>query len=154
MDNSAELNRLVREMNDGPEAGSADSSATARLDHWLTTLVSRAGSDLLLVENAPPCIRVQGELRKIESDVLDGADVEAAVVPALSAHALRVYRESLIADSSYRIAGVAGFELICIANVAARLPPFVPCPQRSLPSRICIFRLPWRIWRVCLAAWS
>ena len=111
MDNSAELNRLVREMNDGPEAGSADSSATARLDHWLTTLVSRAGSDLLLVENAPPCIRVQGELRKIESDVLDGADVEAAVVPALSAHALRVYRESLIADSSYRITGVGRFRI-------------------------------------------
>ncbi len=111
MDNSAELNRLVREMNDAGESGSADSSATVRLDHWLTTLVARGGSDLLLVENAPPCIRVQGELRKIESEPLDGADVEAAVVPALSPHALRVYRESLIADSSYRIAGVGRFRI-------------------------------------------
>jgi twitching motility protein PilT len=111
MDNSAELNRLVREMNDGRESGSADASATVRLDHWLSTLVARSGSDLLLVENAPPCIRVQGELRKLESDPLDGADIEAAVLPALSPHALRVYRESHIADSSYRIHKLGRFRI-------------------------------------------
>jgi len=135
MDNSAELNRLVREMNDGPESASADSSATARLDHWLTTLVSRAGSDLLLVENAPPCIRVQGELRKIESDTLDGADVEAAVVPALSAHALRVYRESLIADSSYRIPSVGRFR-INLHRERGRAASTI----RALPSKIPSFQ--------------
>ena len=135
MDNSAELNRLVREMNDGPESASADSSATVRLDHWLTTLVSRAGSDLLLVENAPPCIRVQGELRKIESDTLDGADVEAAVVPALSAHALRVYRESLIADSSYRIPGVGRFR-INVHRERGRAAATI----RALPSKIPSFQ--------------
>jgi twitching motility protein PilT len=111
MDNSAELNRLVREMNDGRESSSADPSATVRLDHWLSTLVARSGSDLLLVENVPPCIRVQGELRKIESDPLDGADVEAAVLPALSPYALRVYRESHIADSSYRIHKLGRFRI-------------------------------------------
>jgi twitching motility protein PilT len=111
MDNSAELNRLVREMNDGRESGSAETSATVRLDHWLSTLVARSGSDLLLVENAPPCIRVQGELRKIEPEPLDGADIEAAVLPALSPHALRVYRESHIADSSYRIHKLGRFRI-------------------------------------------
>lgn len=111
MDNSGELNRLVRELNEGHKSEVADSSATARLDQWLTTLVARCGSDLLLVENAPPCIRVQGELRKIETNSLDGADIEAAVLPALSRHALRVYREALITDASYRITGVGRFRI-------------------------------------------
>jgi twitching motility protein PilT len=111
MDESGELNRLVRELNDGREAGPIESAATARLDHWLGTLVSRGGSDLLLVEGAPPCIRVQGEVRKIEVEPLDGTDVEAAVLPALSPHALRLYREVLITDSSYRMEGSGRFRI-------------------------------------------
>ena len=111
MDESGELNRLVRELNDGREAGPAESSATVRLDRWLGTLVSRGGSDLLLVENAPPCIRVQGEVRKIEPEPLDGTDIEAAVLPALSTHALRLYREAQITDSSYRIEGTGRFRI-------------------------------------------
>jgi twitching motility protein PilT len=111
MDNSGELNRLVRELNEGHSSEPADATATARLDQWLATLVARSGSDLLLVENAPPCIRAQGELRKIEPSTLDGADIEAAVLPALSRHALRLYREDLIADSSYRISGVGRFRI-------------------------------------------
>ena len=111
MDESGELNRLVRELNDGREAGPIESAATARLDHWLGTLLSRGGSDLLLVEGAPPCIRVQGEVRKIEAEPLDGTDVEAAVLPALSPHALRLYREVLITDSSYRMEGRGRFRI-------------------------------------------
>ena len=111
MDESGELNRLVRELNDGRETEPIESAATARLDHWLGTLVSRGGSDLLLVENAPPCIRIQGEVRKIEPDPLDGTDIEAAVLPALSPHGLRLSREALIADSSYRIEGLGRFRI-------------------------------------------
>jgi twitching motility protein PilT len=111
MDDSGELNRLVRELNEGRGSEPADVAATARLDQWLAMLVARGGSDLLLVENAPPCIRVQGELRRMEPASLDGADIEAAVLPALSRHALRLYRETLIADASYRIAGVGRFRI-------------------------------------------
>ena len=111
MHESGELNRLVRELNDGRETEPIESAATARLDHWLGTLVSRGGSDLLLVESAPPCLRIQGEVRKIEPDPLDGTDIEAAVLPALSPHALRLYREALIADSSYRIEGLGRFRI-------------------------------------------
>jgi twitching motility protein PilT len=111
MHESGDLNRLVRELNDGRETEPIESAATARLDHWLGTLVSRGGSDLLLVQNAPPCIRIQGEVRKIEPDPLDGTDIEAAVLPALSPHALRLYREALIADSSYRIEGLGRFRI-------------------------------------------
>jgi len=111
MDESGELNRLVRELNEGRGSEPADVAGTARLDQWLTTLVGKGGSDLLLVEDAPPCMRVQGEVRKIDPNVLEGAEIEGAVVPALSRHARRLYREESIADASYRIEGVGRFRI-------------------------------------------
>jgi twitching motility protein PilT len=111
MDESGELNRLVREMNEGREADPGELVATARLDHWLEVLVSRGGSDLLLVENAPPCVRVQGEVRKLEPIALDGPDIEAAVLPALPRHALQAYRQAGIADASYQIDGLGRFRI-------------------------------------------
>src|ERR1700737_1037100 len=103
MDDSAKLNRIARELNNRLEAQDPDTSDTERLDRWLATLVAYAASDLLLVEGTPPCMRVDGEVRRIETGNLDGPDIEAAVLPALTPHALRLYRENFIADSSYRI---------------------------------------------------
>jgi twitching motility protein PilT len=131
MDDSAELNRLVRELNEGRAAEPADAAATARLDQWLGTLVTRSGSDLLLVESAPPCIRVQGELKKLESTALDGADIEATVLPALPRHALQHYREEMIADASYRISGVGRFR-INIHRERGRAAAAI----RALPTRV------------------
>lgn len=111
MEESGELNRLVRELNEGRTAEPADVAATATLDQWLVELVEKGGSDLLLVEGTPPCMRVQGEVRRIEANTLDAADIEAAVLPALSRHALDLYRERLIADASYRIEGVGRFRI-------------------------------------------
>lgn len=111
MDNPGKLNELAKELRIGGNAPSTDSAATARLDEWLNTLVQKSGSDLLLVEGAPPCIRVQGEVRKLDPASLDGPEIEAAVLPALSQHALRLYKEALIADSSYRIEGIGRFRI-------------------------------------------
>ena len=111
MDDSEELDRLVREMNEGRETDPGELLATARLDHWLEALVARGGSDLLLVEHAPPCVRVQGEVKRLEPMAVDGPDIEAAVLPALGRHALQEYRQSGIADASYRIAGVGRFRI-------------------------------------------
>ena len=35
---------------------------TARLDGWLSALVSRSGADLLLIADAPPCISLNGSV--------------------------------------------------------------------------------------------
>ena len=59
---------------------------TARLDRWLTALVEQGGSDLLLIPGAPASIRFEGEVRKIETEPLDGPEIEAAVLPALTPH--------------------------------------------------------------------
>src|ERR1700747_1100518 len=106
MEKPEKLNELAKELSVGRHSQGSDSAPTARLNQWLNTLVEKGGSDLLLVEGAPPCIRLQGEVRKLEPASLDGPEIEAAVLPALSQHALRLYRETLIADSSYRIEGI------------------------------------------------
>ena len=131
MNESPELNRLVRELNEGREPEPAETTATEQLDPWLAALVARNGSDLLLVAGAPPCVRVQGEVRKLEPSALDGSDIEAAVLPALSRHALESYRETGIADSSYRIEGVGRFR-INIHRERGRAAAAI----RALPTRV------------------
>ena len=111
MAESPELNRIVSDLNDDREITIADSSATRRLDRWLTALVEQDGSDLLLVPNAPPCLRFKGNVRQLEPGALDGPEIEAAVLPALTSHALKLYRKTQIADSSYRIAGLGRFRI-------------------------------------------
>jgi Tfp pilus assembly ATPase PilU len=66
--------------------------ATARLDQWLQTLLEQNGSDLLLIPGAPPSIRFEGEVRGLDEQPLRGLEIEAAVLPALTPHALQLYR--------------------------------------------------------------
>src|SRR6266852_3105804 len=78
---------------------------SAQLNSWLEQLVAKRGSDLLLVPQAPAAIRVEGSLVTIGDSPLTGDDIEAEVLPALAPHAREDYRQSHIADSSYRIDG-------------------------------------------------
>jgi twitching motility protein PilT len=111
MDQSAEPDRISRELDDDTYESPETGSPTSSLGRWLATVVSLGASDLLLVQGAPPCMRVDGEVRKIEPSVLDGSEIEAAVIPALTHHAQRVYRGHRIADSSYRIQGLGRFRI-------------------------------------------
>jgi twitching motility protein PilT len=145
MDESAKLNRLAGELNEHAKSANADpgTSSTERLDHWLASIVDHGASDLLLVQGAPPCMRVDGEVRPVEQGVLDGADIEAAVMPALGRHALQLYREHLISDSSYRIEGLGRFRINlhreqgCAAAAIRVLPTRVPAfRELNLPPAV------------------
>jgi twitching motility protein PilT len=81
------------------------------LNAWLEELVSRNGSDLLLVPQARASIRVEGALVTIGSSPLGGDEIEAAVLPMLAPHAREEYHNNHIADSSYRIEGVGRFRI-------------------------------------------
>jgi twitching motility protein PilT len=111
MNPSRDLDRIVEELNARPEADSDDSSDTGILDRWLATLLSKGGSDLLLIPGAPACILLEGGVRNIEAEPLTGSEIEAVVRPALSAHALKQYRAGHIADSSYRASGIGRFRI-------------------------------------------
>jgi twitching motility protein PilT len=111
MDPSRDLDRIVSELNARPEADGDESSDTASLDRWLAALLAKGGSDLLLVPGAPVCMLHEGALRNLESEPLNGSEIEAIVLPALTPHALRRYRAGQIADSSYRIASSGRFRI-------------------------------------------
>jgi twitching motility protein PilT len=87
-----------------------DSSLT-ELNRWLTQLVERRGSDLLLVTGAPPCIRVDGQVISLDGKPLASEEIEGAITPALMPHSLRQYLETRIADSSYRNTNLGRFRI-------------------------------------------
>jgi twitching motility protein PilT len=111
MDQSTEPDRFSDDSDDAYESQEALSSSTSAFGRWLATVVSLGASDLLLVHGAPPCMRVDGEVRKIEPSILDGSEIEAAVIPTLTRHAQRLYRQHQIADSSYRVQGLGRFRI-------------------------------------------
>jgi twitching motility protein PilT len=83
----------------------------AELNRLLTQLVERRGSDLLLVTDAPACIRVDGQVVSIGERPLQSEEIESAITPALMPHALRQYLETRIADSSYRNSNLGRFRI-------------------------------------------
>jgi twitching motility protein PilT len=103
-----ELDRLVDELN---EATHDRPHRTPRLESWLAVLREQQGSDLYLVAGAPPSIRVQGGIRRLDEPELGSEDIEAQVLPALSAHAVAAYRANGIADGSLRVAPGVRFRI-------------------------------------------
>lgn len=150
MDNAPEIDRIVNELNLHRGSDAVGQAATAQLDDWLHTLLSRSGSDLLLVAGMPACIRAQGAVQKIGDRALHGAEIEGAVLPALTSHALELYRNFQIADSSYRVAGLGRFRINLhrerghAAAAIRALPQKVPALRElNLPSSVeMLARLP------------
>src|SRR3982074_1541975 len=77
MDHSADPDRFTTDSDDAYESQEAASSPTSPFGRWLAAVVSLGASDLLLVQGAPPCMRIDGEVRKVEPNVLDGSEIEA-----------------------------------------------------------------------------
>jgi twitching motility protein PilT len=108
-----DIDQLILELNatTAQPAATTAGADTSRLERWLRLLASRNGSDLLLVAGAPPAVRVEGKVTALGEGPLDGIEIEDAVIPALSPHARRIYREARIADASFRIGGVGRFRI-------------------------------------------
>lgn len=105
---------MTSERNPSPvqELASEGSGAgKSQLNQWLQLLVTGKGSDLLLVPHAPAAIRVEAVLSSVGDRALSGEEIEAAVLPALAAHAREEYQQYGIADSSYRLEGVGRFRI-------------------------------------------
>ena len=130
-----DLDALVTELNAGaPQPPGADEQ-TVRLRAWLEQVVARGASDLLLVAGAPPSLRVDGAVVALEpafGGPLGSEEIEDAVLPALPPHSRRIYRESGIADGSYRSKDLGRFRINLhhergrSAVAIRRLPAIVP----------------------------
>jgi twitching motility protein PilT len=104
-----DINTLIRQLNSG-SSESLDASA-ARLVRWLEALVSKGGSDLLLVAGVPPALRIDGRLRALAEAPLSGDEIEEAVLPALSARARTLYAQEGTADASCRLTRLGRFRV-------------------------------------------
>src|SRR3954464_4325255 len=108
MDQPDDLDRLVSELGKWAPASSGD---TVVLDAWLRTLMEREAADLFLVAGFPAAIRIDGAVTRLSESLLDGDDIEAAVLPALHPHALTRYRDTGCCDTSLRRQGLGRFRL-------------------------------------------
>jgi len=106
-----DIDQLISELHASRDPATPATGDTGRIERWLRILVDAGGSDLLLVPGAPPTLRVDNRVRPLADGPLDGVDIEEAVLPALPPHARRMYRESLIADGSFRVAGLGRFRI-------------------------------------------
>jgi twitching motility protein PilT len=104
---------MTVEKNPAREQGipSEPRAGMAPLNGWLEQLVTQSGSDLLLVPQAAATIRVEAVLSAIGDRALSGEEIEAAVFPAMAAHAREEYEQYGIADSSYRVDGLGRFRI-------------------------------------------
>jgi twitching motility protein PilT len=123
---------------------------TARLRRWLRHVVVQGASDLLLVAAAPPSLRIEGAVVRLDEDPLESEQIAAAVVPALAPHARRAYQDRGIADSSFRTPDLGRFRINLhhergrTAAAIRRLPSIVPrLASLNLPTPIeALTRLP------------
>jgi twitching motility protein PilT len=84
MEDAPNLDKLISEL---ASSGGDRPRHASRLADWLTILRGRGGSDLYLVAGLPPSIRVHGVVRQLAEPILDGEEIEEAVLPALHADA-------------------------------------------------------------------
>src|SRR3954451_13296634 len=105
------LGRQAGDVMQAPAAAPVEDGTSGRLEAWLRVLAERGGSDLLLVAGAPPAIRIEGRVHRLDTGPLDSVDIEESVLTWLPIHARQQYREAGIADASFRIAGLARFRI-------------------------------------------
>jgi twitching motility protein PilT len=138
-DRRADLDALVTELNAAPATAdtvriqpASDPEQLERLHRWLHRVVVEGASDLLLVASAPPSLRINGVVVRLDEDPLQSDEIARAVVPALWPHARRAYQERGIADSSFRMPDLGRFRINLhhergrAAAAIRRLPPTVP----------------------------
>ena len=109
MEDTEDINRLIRELNTG-EGGGAAADPT-RLTRWLEALARRGGSDLLLVAGAPPSVRVDGAVIPLAEGPLSGEEIAEAVLPALNPAVRARFQHGEIADGSYKVPGLGRFRI-------------------------------------------
>lgn len=135
MADPSKIERIAGESNENGPTTPAEHTSAGNLKDWLAELVNRSGSDLLLIPDAPACIRVNGKVERIADVPLSGFQIEDAVQPALNDYAREQFRQSQIADASYRISGLGRFRINLHrerGSTAAAI--------RALPSKIPLLR--------------
>lgn len=83
----------------------------ADLIQLLTFVVKNKASDLHLSAGCPPMIRIHGDVKKINTPVLEHKDVHGMIYDIMSDTNRKVYEETLECDFSFEIPGLARFRV-------------------------------------------
>ena len=105
-----DIDALITQLN-ASSGGAKASDGVLRLETLLEQVVKARGSDLLLVADGPPAMRVDGKVVRLPGAMLSGYDVEEVIAPLLPAHAKKQYQGTNAADASLRIEGLGRFRL-------------------------------------------
>lgn len=73
--------------------------------------VANKASDLHLSAGMPPCIRVHGDIRKINLPEMEHKDVHSMIYDIMNDNQRKVYEETLECDFSFEIPGLARFRV-------------------------------------------
>jgi twitching motility protein PilT len=107
-----DLDDLASELNLVAPQRQAEAAGTPRsIESWLRRLRELEGSDLLLVPGAPPAIRVSGRLVPTSELVLGADDIDAAVMPLVSARLNDAYKRGAAVDLAFTIRGLGRFRM-------------------------------------------
>jgi twitching motility protein PilT len=104
MEKPRDLDTLVEDLHNSLRRP-AGSGQDARLERWLDGAMAEGASDLLLVAGVPPSIRVDGVIRHLPDEPLDGDAIEREILAVLPEHAQRAYSERRMADAALRFRG-------------------------------------------------
>jgi twitching motility protein PilT len=133
---------------DAPVNGSVDTRRA--LNRLLAALIEHNGSDLHLTVDAPPMIRVHGDLQPLPGPKLNAQDTAALIRSVLSDEQWRRFERDLEIDLAYDLPGVSRFRVNCFqqrnsyGSVMRAIPHIIkPLHELGLPEQIERFaRLP------------
>jgi twitching motility protein PilT len=105
-----DLDQLVSQLNMHARPG-RPASASRVLEDWLRAVRAVNGSDLLLVAGVPPTVKATGHLQPASETVLDGDDIEAAILPHVPVALQRRYSAGEAVDFAFTLSGLGRFRV-------------------------------------------
>ena len=84
---------------------------TMDIAQLLTFAYQNKASDLHLSAGMPPCLRIHGDIRKLDMACLEQKDVHAAIYDIMSDGQRKEFEKNLEADFSFEIPGVSRFRV-------------------------------------------
>lgn len=84
---------------------------TMDIAQLLTFAYQNKASDLHLSAGMPPCLRIHGDIRKLDMPSLEQKDVHAAIYDIMSDGQRKEFEKNLEADFSFEIPGVSRFRV-------------------------------------------
>ena len=107
-----DLDHLASELNLVAPQRTAEAPGSHRsIESWLRRLRELRGSDLLLVPGAPPVVRASGRLVPTSEIVLGADDIDAAVMPLISARLQDAYHRGAAVDLAFTVRGLGRFRM-------------------------------------------